>query len=81
MTGVASDTVYPADVAERSDPIVTPEHALLMVEERLLIVEERLKEQQAEGVRMPEGMPLEELALRILIGAETGCVPEIGWPG
>jgi hypothetical protein len=32
-----------------SQPIVLPEHALL-------IVEERLREQQAEGVRMPEGM-------------------------
>jgi hypothetical protein len=31
------------------NPIVIPEHALL-------IVEERLREQQAEGVRMPEGM-------------------------
>ncbi len=33
----------------------------------LVIVEERLKEQEAEGVRMPEGMPLDELALRVLI--------------
>jgi hypothetical protein len=38
------------------NPIVFPEHALL-------IVEERLREQQAEGVRMPAGVPLEELAL------------------
>ena len=30
------------------NPIVIPEHAIL-------IVEERLKEQKAEGVRMPEG--------------------------
>ena len=36
-----------------------------------LIVEERLKEQEAEGVQMPEGMPLDELALRVLIAAET----------
>jgi hypothetical protein len=40
--------------------LVIPEHALL-------IVEERLREQEAEGVRMLEGMPLDELALRILI--------------
>jgi hypothetical protein len=40
-------------------PIVFPEHALL-------IVEERLREQQAEGVAMPEGIPLGELALREL---------------
>jgi hypothetical protein len=41
-------------------------------------VEERLKEQQAEGVRMPEGMPLDELALRVLIAAETVPVPHVG---
>jgi hypothetical protein len=35
----------------------------------LLIVEERLREQKREGVRMPEGMPLDELALRVLIAA------------
>jgi hypothetical protein len=35
----------------------------------LLIVEERLREQEAEGVRMPGGMPLNELALRVLIAA------------
>ena len=46
------------------EPIVFPEHPLL-------IVEERLKEHQAEGVRMPEGMPLDELALRILIAVEA----------
>jgi hypothetical protein len=40
-----------------------PEHALL-------IVEERLREQEAEGVRMPEGMERDELAIRILIAAE-----------
>jgi hypothetical protein len=34
-----------------------------------LIVEERQKEQQAEGVHMPEGMPPEKLALRVLIAA------------
>lgn len=33
----------------------------------LLIVEKRLREQQAEGVRMREGMELDELALRILM--------------
>jgi hypothetical protein len=36
----------------------------------LLIVEERLKEQEAEGVEIPERMERDELALRILIGAE-----------
>jgi hypothetical protein len=41
----------------------------------LLIVEERLRGQQAEGVRMPEGMALDELGLRILIAAETGQYP------
>ena len=35
----------------------------------LLVVEERLREQQAQGVRVPEGMELDELALRILIAA------------
>ena len=44
------------------EPIVFPGHALL-------IVEERLREQQAEGVRMPIGMPLDELALRVLMAA------------
>jgi hypothetical protein len=34
-----------------------------------LIVEERLKEQRAEGVRMPEGIELDELALLILLVA------------
>jgi hypothetical protein len=57
-------------LAESSEAIVFPEHALL-------IVEERLREQEAEGVRMPEGMPLKELALRILIAAETGRVPRL----
>jgi hypothetical protein len=37
----------------------------------LLIVEERLREQEAEGVQMPEGLPLDELALRVLITAEV----------
>lgn len=36
----------------------------------LLIVEERLKEQQAEGIRIPEGIELDELALRILLVAD-----------
>ena len=40
-------------------------------------MEEQLKEQQAEGVRMPQGMPLDELALRVLIAAETGQVPRL----
>jgi hypothetical protein len=34
----------------------------------LLILEERLAEQEAEGVKMPEEMERDELALRILIG-------------
>jgi hypothetical protein len=42
--------------------IAFPAHALL-------IVEERLREQEAEGIRMPEGMPLDELALRVLTAA------------
>jgi hypothetical protein len=50
---------------------VCPQHALL-------IVEDRLREQEAEGVRMPEGMALDELALRILIAAETSRVPSPG---
>jgi hypothetical protein len=41
-------------------PIVFPAHALL-------IVEERLKEQEADGIRLPEGMPLDEVALRVQI--------------
>jgi hypothetical protein len=43
----------------------------------LLIVEERLREQQAEGIRLPEGMPLDELALRVLIAAQTGKAPRL----
>ena len=42
--------------------IVFPAH-------QLLVVEERLKEQEAEGVNMPN-MPKHEMALRILIAAE-----------
>jgi hypothetical protein len=34
-----------------------------------LIVEERLRVQETQGVRMPEGMALDELALRVLIAA------------
>ena len=41
-------------------------------------MEERLHEQQAEGVRMPEGMALNELALRILIAGEAGAIPQLG---
>ena len=43
----------------------------------LLILEQRLREQQAEGVRLPEGMPLNEPALRLLIAAETGDIPRL----
>jgi hypothetical protein len=49
--------------------------AIVLSEHALLIVEERLREQQAEGMGMPEGMPLDELALRILIVIQTGEVP------
>jgi hypothetical protein len=52
--------------------IVFPAHALL-------IVEEHLKEQESEGVRMPEGMPLDELALRVLIAAPAGRIPRLGY--
>jgi hypothetical protein len=44
--------------------VVFPEHVLL-------IVHERLREQEAEGVSMPEGMPLEEQALRILLATHS----------
>jgi hypothetical protein len=50
------------------DLIAFPQHALM-------IVEERLREQQAQGVSMPEGMPLDELALRVLIAAQTKQIP------
>lgn len=43
-----------------ADLVTFPAHALL-------IVEERLREQQAEGDEMPEGMPVDELALKDLI--------------
>jgi hypothetical protein len=59
------------DVNELWDLVVFPEHALL-------IVQERLREQQAEGLKMPDGMPLDELALRVLIAAEAGRVPDLG---
>jgi hypothetical protein len=36
----------------------------------LLILEERLREQEAEGVEMPEGRERDELALMILLAAE-----------
>jgi hypothetical protein len=46
------------------DLIAFPAHALL-------ILEERLREQEAEGVQMPEGMERDDLSLRILIAAAT----------
>jgi hypothetical protein len=53
----------------RQPPLVAfPAHALL-------ILEERLREQGAEGVEMPEGISLDELALRVLIAAETRRSP------
>jgi hypothetical protein len=50
-------------------PIHFPAHALL-------ILEERFKEQEAEGVKMPEGTERDELALRILIAA--ACLSSSG---
>ena len=44
----------------------------------LLIVEERLRDQQPERVRIPEGIGLDELALRNLIAAETAQIPSLG---
>jgi hypothetical protein len=44
--------------------IAFPAHALL-------ILEERLAEQEAEGVRMPEGIQRDELALRILMAVSA----------
>jgi hypothetical protein len=54
-----------------SDPHYFPAHALL-------ILEERLREQEAKGVKMPEGMERDELALRILVAAETQRIPGLG---
>ncbi len=45
-------------------PIVFPAY-------QLLVVEEQLREQEAEGVRMPERIERDELALRILIAAQV----------
>jgi hypothetical protein len=53
------------------EPIMPPQHAPL-------ILEERLRDQQADDVKMPDGMPLDELALRLLIAAQTGRVPRLG---
>jgi hypothetical protein len=44
-----TDRDYGSGWLRKWRPIVFPEHALL-------IVEERLKEQEAEGVEMPEGI-------------------------
>jgi hypothetical protein len=41
----------------------------------LLTVEERLREQEAEGVRMPEGIDRTDVALSILILAEVVSRP------
>jgi hypothetical protein len=49
--------------------IAFPAHALL-------IVEERLREQEAEGVEMPERMERDELALRILSAVSLPTVRE-----
>jgi hypothetical protein len=61
--------------APRSGPKAPRGPSRIRTARTLLILEERLKEQQAEGVRMPEGMALDELALRILMDVETGQVP------
>lgn len=68
-TGTVSDVRRSSTLYADANPyVVFPAHALL-------VLEERLNEQQAEGVRMPEGMPLDELALRVLMTAQTGKVP------
>jgi hypothetical protein len=53
-------------------PPDSPPGFLVFPIQSLLVVEERLKEQEAEGVEMPEGMERDELALRILISASLG---------
>lgn len=50
------------------EPIIIPEHAVL-------ILEERLKKQAAEGMKLPAGMPLDELAPRVLIAGQTREIP------
>jgi hypothetical protein len=62
----ASETTDRMQVCDRM--IAFPDHALL-------IVEERLREQEAEGIQMPDGMPLDESALRVLIAAELAYGP------
>jgi hypothetical protein len=57
-----------ARYAPLADLVSFPTHALL-------ILEEQLREQEAEGLEMPEGMERNELALRILIAAQTSCIP------
>ena len=57
-------------LCQRQDLVVFPAHALL-------VLEERLREQEAEGVEMPEGTERDELALGILIAAETGQIPRL----
>jgi hypothetical protein len=53
--------------SEEGGLVVFPAHALL-------IVEERLREQEAEGVQLPD-MPKDELALRTLIAAAATASP------
>jgi hypothetical protein len=45
--------------------------------EAYFILQERLVELEREGVKMPVGVGRDELALRILIAAETGQVPRL----
>ena len=50
-------------------PTDTPSEFLVFPAHALLIVEERLREQEAEGVEVPDHLALDDLALRILIVA------------
>jgi hypothetical protein len=47
----------------------------------LVVVEERLRDQAREGVRMPERIPLDELALRIPAYAEHSRIRGPRQPG
>jgi hypothetical protein len=60
------------------DYLMTTQPDLIVFPAHALILEERLREQEAEGIRMPKGMGRDELALRMLIAAETGQIPRFG---
>jgi hypothetical protein len=70
-TGIVASRMAKANSGasvEMPVPLISfPAHALP-------ILEERLREQEAEGVEMPERMERDELALRILIVA---ALPEV----